>query len=139
MFLKLYFLIYFFSLGCLMIFDDWKLYNCSTFFDPMESFNVLITITNMALSKNWTRTRKWDWEKTDPLKSGPVGKTRPRCLKMFPFVWCHMINNVEVIHFHIKLRGVQRLAFVQITLGKCTTNSYFENGKIGIKTTVANF
>ena len=49
-----------------------------------------------------------------------------------------MEENVEVIHFHIKSRGVQGLVFVQITYEKCTTNFYFENSKFGIKTTNGN-
>lgn len=49
-----------------------------------------------------------------------------------------MKDNVQVIHFHIKNRGVQGLAFIQITFEEFTTNLYFVNGKIGIKTTNAN-
>ena len=50
-----------------------------------------------------------------------------------------MKDTAEVIHFDIKVRGVQGLLFVQITFDKCTTNIYFENGKVGLKTTIANF
>ena len=49
-----------------------------------------------------------------------------------------MKDNVEVIHFDIKVRDVQGLLFVQITFDKCTTNIYFENSKVGLKTTSAN-
>ena len=44
-----------------------------------------------------------------------------------------MKYNVEVIHFLIKNRGVQGLAFMQITFKKCTTNSYSKNGEVGVK------
>ena len=49
-----------------------------------------------------------------------------------------MKDNVEVIHFHIKSRGVQGFIFVEITFEKCTLNFCFENGEVGIKTTIAN-
>ena len=42
-------------------------------------------------------------------------------------------------HFHAKNRGMQGLVSVKITFQKCTTNSYFENGGVGIKTTVTNW
>ena len=57
--------------------------------------------------------------------------------KPLPFVSCHMKDNVEVIHFYIKRRGMQGLVFVQITFEKCTTNFYFENGEVDMKTTIA--
>ena len=38
----------------------------------------------------------------------------------------------------LKSRCVQGLAFVQITFEKCTTNFYFENGKVGIKMATVN-
>ena len=47
-----------------------------------------------------------------------------------------MKDNVEVIHFHIKSRGVQGHVFVQITFENCTLNFYFQNGEIGIKAIV---
>ena len=50
-----------------------------------------------------------------------------------------MKDTVEVIHFDIKVRDVPSFLFVQITFDKCTTNIYFENGKVGLKTTIANF
>ena len=49
-----------------------------------------------------------------------------------------MKDKVEVIHFHIKRRGVQSLVFVQITFEKYTTKFYFQNDKVVIKTTTAN-
>ena len=58
---------------------------------------------------------------------------------MMPFVSSHIQDNVEVIHFHIKSRGVQGLIFVQIRFEKCTTHLYFENSEVGIKTKIANF
>ena len=50
-----------------------------------------------------------------------------------------MKDNVEVIHFHIKSKGVQGLVLVQITFEKYTTNFYFENGEVDIKTAIANY
>ena len=47
-------------------------------------------------------------------------------------------DNAEVIHFHIKSRGLQGLVFVQIMFEKCTKNSYIENEEVGTKTTTAN-
>ena len=82
----------------------------------------------------WPRT----WEKTDTLKSGPVPKTRTQGLKTLPFVSCHVKDNVKVIYFHIKSRGVQGLIFVQIPFEKYTTHFYFENGEVGVKTTITN-
>ena len=57
---------------------------------------------------------------------------------MLPFVSWHMKDNVKVILFHIKSRGVQGLVFVQITLEKCATNLFFENGEAGIETTTTS-
>ena len=56
-------------------------------------------------------------------------KLMPQGLKALPFVSCHMKDNVEVIHFHVKINGVQDLVFVPITCEKWTTNFNFENGK----------
>ena len=68
--------------------------------------------------------------------------SRPNILlsgvKPLPFVSGCMKDNVEVIHFHIKSRGAQGLVFVQITFEKYSTNFYFENGEVGVKTTIAN-
>ena len=50
-----------------------------------------------------------------------------------------MKDKVQAIDFHIKIRGVQGLVFVQIMFEKCTTNVSFEKGEVGIKTTIANF
>ena len=55
---------------------------------------------------------------------------------MLLFFSNHMKDNLEVMHFYIKSRGMQGLVFVQIWFEKCTTNFYFENGEIGIKTTI---
>ena len=49
-----------------------------------------------------------------------------------------MKDNVEVINFYIKSTGVQGLVFVQIIFENCSTNFYFQNDKIGIKTAIAN-
>ena len=99
-----------------------------------------ISSLKKASSKNRSliRTRTLELIKIDPLKSGPVGKTGPQGLKALPFFSSHMKDNFEVIHFHIKSRDAQDLVLVQITFGKCTTNFDFENGKVGIKTTIAN-
>ena len=43
-------------------------------------------------------------------------------------------ENAKVINFHIKSRGVERPRLC-ITFEKYTTNFYFENGKVDIKTT----
>ena len=43
-----------------------------------------------------------------------------------------------MIHFHIKSRGVQDLVFVQITFENFTSNFYFENSEVGIKTKIVN-
>ena len=87
-----------------------------------------------ASTKKRTRT-------LDQRKKGPVGKNEPQGLSTLPFFSSHMEENVEVIyfHFHVKSRGERGLVFVQIMFGKCTTNFYFENGKIGIKTSIANW
>ena len=49
-----------------------------------------------------------------------------------------MEDNVEVIHFHIKRRGVQGLVFLQITFEKCTANLYFENAQDSTEMAVVN-
>ena len=48
-----------------------------------------------------------------------------------------MKGNVEVIYFHIKARGTQGLIFMQIRFAKSTTNFYFKNDKVSVKTTIA--
>ena len=48
-----------------------------------------------------------------------------------------MKGNFEVIHFHIKLRSVQVLVFVQITFEGRTANFYFKNDDVGMKTKIA--
>ena len=49
-----------------------------------------------------------------------------------------MKDNVEVINFHIKSRGVQDHILVQIKFEKCTTNFHFENSEVTVKTTIAS-
>ena len=87
-------------------------------------------------SKN--RTRNLDLRKNRPLKNGTVGKIGPQGLNMLLFVSSHMKDNAEVIHFHIKNRGVKGHILVQIMFEKCTTNFLFWNVEVGIKTTIAN-
>ena len=84
-------------------------------------------------------SRTLDLRKTEPLKNGLVRKSGPQCVKVLPFVSWHMKDNVKVILFHIKSRDVQGLAFVQITFEKCTTNLFFEDGKVSIETTTTNW
>ena len=48
-----------------------------------------------------------------------------------------MKDNVEVIYFRIKSKGVQGLIFFQITFEKCNTNFYFQNREVGTKTAIA--
>ena len=43
-----------------------------------------------------------------------------------------MKDNAEMIHFHIRSRGVQDLVFVQITFEKCSTKFCFKNEKVGV-------
>ena len=66
----------------------------------------------------------------DHLKSGLLEKTVPQELQTLPLFLSDMKENVEVIHFHIKSRGVQGLVFVQITFKNCTLNFYFENSEM---------
>ena len=49
-----------------------------------------------------------------------------------------MKDNIEVIDFHVKSRSVQGLVFVKITVEKCTTKYYLENGKVVIKMTIVS-
>ena len=79
----------------------------------------------------------WTWEKTEPLKNGPVGKTKPQGLKTLSFVFSHMKDSVEMFHVDVQSRGAQGLIFVQIAFEKCTTIFYFEDDKVSIKTTIA--
>lgn len=57
---------------------------------------------------------------------------------MLPFISSDMKDNVNVIHSHIKSRGVQGLVFMKIAFEKCTTNFYFESDEVDIKTAIAN-
>ena len=90
----------------------------------------------MASSKAGPGSRPWKWEKSNPLKKEPVGKTGPQGLKT-SFSSSHMKGNVEMIHFHVKCRAAQGLAFVQKTFEECSTNFYSENREFGIKTEIA--
>ena len=103
-------------------------YNASTLF--LKFLKLLIVL---CIVSNRTRTRILDLR-----KNGPLGKTGPQGLKTLSFFSRNVKDNVEVIHFHIKSRGVQGLAFVQITFENCTLNFYFENSELGIKKTIAN-
>ena len=49
-----------------------------------------------------------------------------------------MKDNVKVIHFHMKNKGVEGLVSVHLTFEICITNFHFENSKVGIKATIAN-
>ena len=66
------------------------------------------------------------------------GKTGPQGLKTSPFFSSNIKDNVEVINFNIKIRGVQGHFFVPITFENCTLNFYFEKGEFGMKKTIAN-
>ena len=92
----------------------------------------------MSLSKNRTWSCIPDVRKNRTPKSWPKRKAIPQGLKTLLFVSSHMKDNVQVIHFHIKSRGVQGLVFVQIKFEKFTTNFYFRNGEVGIKTRIAS-
>ena len=74
----------------------------------------------------------------DLRKNWPFGKTESQEIKTLLFVSSHIKDNVEVIRFRIKYSGVQGLIFVRIAFEKCTTNFYFENGEVGIKTKIGN-
>lgn len=76
--------------------------------------------------------------KNGPPKKRTLWKNRNSRTKTLPFVSSHMEDNVEVINFHTKSRGVLGLVFVQIIFEKCTKNFYIENEEVGTKTTTAN-
>ena len=84
-------------------------------------------------SKNRTETQTLDLR-----KNGPLGKTKPQGLKTLSSFSSNTKDNIKVIHFHIKSRGVQDLVFVQITFENCPLKFYFGNSGIGIKKTIAN-
>ena len=46
-----------------------------------------------------TRPESWTWEKTEPLKSGPIGKDWPQRLNVLPLISFYMKDNDDVIHF----------------------------------------
>ena len=58
------------------------------------------------------RTRILDLRKIDSIKNGLVEKTRPKSLKTLPFVSCHKKDNVELIKFQVKIRGLQGVIFL---------------------------
>ena len=68
-----------------------------------------------------------------PQKNGPYGKGRPQGLKRLSFFSSNMKVNVEVLHFHMKSRGVHGLLFAQKTFENFTLNFYFESSEIGKK------
>ena len=59
-------------------------------------------------------------------------------LWLWPEIQSSLLEILILIHFHIKSKSVQGLVFVQITFEKYTTNFYFENSEVGIKTAMAN-
>lgn len=91
-----------------------------------------------ALFKNRTWTRTQDMRKSRLPKKCTRSKNQSSRLKILRFVSCHMKDNIEVIDFHVKSRSVQGLVFVKITVEKCTTKYYFENGKVVIKMTIVS-
>ena len=58
------------------------------------------------------RTRILDLRKIDSIKNGLVEKTTPKSLKTLPFVSCHKKDNVELIKFQVKIRGLQAFIFL---------------------------
>lgn len=46
-----------------------------------------------------------------------------------------MKDNVELIHFDVKSRGVQGLVFMEITFA---SNIYFENDRVGVERIIVN-
>ena len=87
------------------------------------------------MCRNRTWTQIFDLRRNGPPKRQGVWRTGSQGLKTLPVVSCCMKDNVKMIHFHIKGRSVHSLIFMKIT---CTTNFYFENCEVGIKTTIAN-
>ena len=99
---------------------------------------ILSSVKTLILVVYWPGHRLTTWEKSVTLKTGPVRKAGPHCIKAVSFASNHIKDNVKVIQFYIQSRGVQGLDFVQITFEKCTTKLYFETDEIGIKITSAN-
>ena len=60
-----------------------------------------------------------------------VRKIGSQALEALSFASCHIKDNAEVIHVHIRSRGVEGLIFVQVTFEKCTKKFYFEDGEVG--------
>ena len=96
----------------------------------------LCSFTSVFL-KYWKKlSRNLTWTLImDLLKNRTTWKTGTQVVKKLPFVSFHMKENVNLILFHIKSRGVQGLAIVQITYEKFDTNSYFKNGEVTIEAT----
>ena len=94
----------------------------------MLNILLLLNLINWHCLNFGPGSRRWTWEKMDPLKN------RSKGLKLLPSFSSHMKDNVEVIHFHIKSRGVHGLVFIKITCEKCTTNLSVENCEKGFWT-----
>ena len=62
------------------------------------------SLSYRASSKDWPATL--DLRKNGPPKKRTRSKNRTSKPITLPFVSCHMKDNVEVIHFHIKGGGV---------------------------------
>ena len=60
-------------------------------------------------SKNRTQTWSLGLRKNGPPKKRICWKNQTSSIKKLQFVSCHMTASAEVIHFHIKSRGVQGL------------------------------
>ena len=100
---------------------------------------VYTCIFNMKSSKSGPGFRPWICEKMDSLKNKPVRKAGCQGLSAtLPLISCHMKDNFKEIRFYTKSRSVQGFIFVQITFGIYTTNFYFENGEVCIKTTITD-
>ena len=71
------------------------------------------------------------------LRNGPLGKARP-CNAGICIKW-HMKDNVEVIHFQMKMLGRASLFFFRkMTFEMCTTNFHYDNGEVDKKATISN-
>ena len=91
-----------------------------------------------ASSQNQTLTRTLDLRKNRLTKKHTQSKNRTSRSKIITIYPCHMKDNVKVINFKIKSKGVQDFGFIQITFEKHTTNFHFENNGVGIKMTIVN-
>ena len=97
-------------------------------------FRIILVYFKRKTHTYWRRLNtgpgpgSWIWENKDPWKTDWTLKT-----KNVTIVSNHFKDNGKVIHYHIKSRVVEGSIFVQM-FKKCITNSYFENGKVSIKT-----